>query len=148
MVNYVKNTGAALPMVLCCLSDSYFLLLVTQAQDLGNLVEDLGVVVNTSKELRSGARGKEGYILEGVDTDGIADTQSTGLVDSVGCVLRVCYVDLEVVVRVTLGNGGDTGTIDIDLEVLAVGRKTGGTGGQGITDVPIVGEAITVGIDV
>jgi hypothetical protein len=111
-------------------------------------VEDLSVIVDTSKEFRSGTRGKEGNILEGVDTDGIGDTNRTRLVDSVGGILRVWLVDLEVMVRVTMSDGGFTGTIDIDLEVLTVGRETGGTGGQGITDVPFVGEAVTVGVDV
>lgn len=52
------------------------------------------------------------------------------------------------VVRVTLSDGRDTGTIDVDLEVLTMGRETGSAGGQGIADVPFIREAVTVSVDV
>lgn len=52
------------------------------------------------------------------------------------------------VVRVALSDGGDTSTIDVDLEVLVVGRETSSAGSQGIADIPFIREAVAVGVDV
>lgn len=57
MLNYVKTGGLLFPKVFGYSLTLWLglLLLVAQAQDLGNLMEDLGVVLDAGKELRSGA---------------------------------------------------------------------------------------------
>lgn len=91
-----KNRGRLLfLMVFCYILTLWlgFLLLLAQAQDLGNLVKDLGVVLDTGEEFRSGARGKDGYVLKGVDSDGLIAAQCAGFVNSMGGILGVSLVD-------------------------------------------------------
>lgn len=111
-------------------------------------MEDLGVVLDAGKQVGTGTGSKDGDILEGVDTDLLVGAHGSALVDSVGVRDGVGLVDLVVVVGGGADNGRDTGAVDVDLEILAVGWEASSAGSQGVADVPVVGEAITVGIDV
>ena len=127
-------------------SISIDLLLLAQSQDLGYLMEDLSVIHDSSKELRTRSGGKDGYILERVDTDRLGHGHGTDPVDAMNSILGVGNVLGIMMVRVTVGHGRDAR--DVDLEIFAVSGKGCCAGSQGIADVPFIRETVAIGIDI
>lgn len=122
-------------------------LLLAQSQNLSQ--EHLGIIHDTGNELRARFRRKDGHILERVDSDWFNNAHGAGLEDTMGGILGIGDKLGVVVVRVAIGNGGDTLSVHVDLEILAVGRESCSSCSsccQGIKDVPFVGETITVSV--
>lgn len=131
-----------------CVKSLYYLLLLAQSQDLSNLVEDLRVVHDTRKELRAGSGGKDGHILQRVDTDRLGHGQGADLVNSMNIIIGVTDKLGIMVVRVTVGHGRDTLSIDVDLEIFTVSGEGSCAGSQGVADVPFIRETVAIGIDI
>jgi hypothetical protein len=111
------------------------LLAPSKTQAVGDLVEDIDVVVCTTEGLLAGTKSVDGDVSQRVNTlsvisaDGAVDNESFGSVLGVDVVVVVLELD-----------GGLAGTILVDLVVLAVVRGGSNTTGDGVTGLPVGGE--------
>lgn len=107
----------------------------SKTQAVGDLVEDIDVVVCTTESLLAGTKSVDGHVSQRVNTLGVLSADGAVDNESLGGILRV-----DVVVTVLELDGGLAGSVLVDLVVLAVVRGRSDTTGDGVTRLPVGGE--------
>lgn len=107
----------------------------SKTQAVGDLVEDINVVVCTAKGLLAGTKSVDGHVSQRVNTLGVLSADGAVDNESLGGILGV-----DVVVTVLEFDGGLAGTILVDLVVLAMVRGCSDTTSDGVTRLPVGGE--------
>lgn len=108
-----------------------------QTQAVGNLVEDVDIVISTAKGLLARAESKDRNISQGVNTLSLRGGNGSVDDDAVDAVLRVDKV------LAANGNGGQARAVLVDLVVLTVVRGSADTTGNGVARLPVGGEIDT-----
>jgi hypothetical protein len=106
----------------------------TKTEALGELVENIHVVINTTEQVLARTHSENGNVSKRVDTDALDGRQGTVDDETVGGILGVD----EVLAGDALG--GVAGALLVEVEVLAVVGVGGDTGGDGVAGGPVEGE--------
>lgn len=109
----------------------------TKTEALGELVENIHVVINTTEQVLARTHSKHGDVSKRVDADALDGREGTVDDETVGGILGVD----EVLAGDALG--GVAGALLVEVEVLAVIGVGGDTGGDGVAGGPVEGEVGT-----